>query len=91
MNNTKVVKNTPFGNNILIEKRKKDSLLVQEDDILTEYGEILAIGDEVKKLKVGQIIGYAFFGIIDLKIGDTTYHYIPENANFILSVLELEE
>lgn len=77
----------PFGRNILVKPTEKKQILVSEKKSLCEYGEVIAIGDEVKKIKVGEIIGYLVWGINALQIDDVTYYFVPEDDQFLLGTI----
>ena len=79
----------PFGNQILVKPVEKKQILVAEKNPLCEYGEVLAIGDAVKTIKVGDIIGYTVWGINHLEIDDTRHYFIPETAEFILGTITM--
>lgn len=80
---------TPFGNQILIEPYTKKQVLVSDTGTLCEYGTVIAIGDEVQKVKVGDVLGYTIWGINALQINDKKYYFIPEDGRFILGTLRL--
>lgn len=76
----------PFGKNILVKPELKDKV-VGEKAMYHLYGEVLAIGDEVKKVKVGDILGWTLFGIEEVveKNGNKIF-LVQENDDFILAV-----
>lgn len=81
----------PFGHQILIETIKDKRVLNSSD---TEYGTVISIGDDVKYIKEGDVIGYTPWGFNDLTIQDgtpdgKTYRFIPEDSRFILAKLNL--
>jgi co-chaperonin GroES (HSP10) len=77
----------PFGNQILIQPDKKEQVLVSDQGTLCEYGEVLAIGEDVKRIKVGDKIIFTIWGVNAVEIGNEKYHFIPEDNNFILGTL----
>lgn len=77
----------PFGVNILVEPRVKKQIAVGEKSLLADYGKVIAIGEDVKKIKVGDIIVYRKWGLIDVEIDDKVYLYVPETDKFIVSTL----
>lgn len=84
----------PFGNQILIEPIKKEQILVSDVGTLCEYGNVIAIGDQVEKIKVGDVIGYTVWGVNSLVIDDGSangkkYYFIPEDQRFVLGKLNL--
>lgn len=78
----------PFGNQILVKPFEKQQVLISDDGTLNEYGEVVAIGDEVKKIKEGDKIGFSVFGIEKLIIEEEKYYFIRESAEFLLAVIE---
>lgn len=80
----------PFGQNILVKPTEKKQILVSDQGSLCEYGEVIAVGDDVQKVKVGETIGYLVWGISSLEIDGTKHYFVPETSEFILGTLELE-
>lgn len=77
----------PFGNQILVKPREKKQVIGQKP--LCEYGDVLAIGDSVQSIKVGDVIGYTIWGVNSLEINDQKHYFIPEDSSFILGTLKL--
>lgn len=78
----------PFGTNILIQPAAKSQVLVSDQGTLCEYGKVIAIGDEVKKIKVGDEIGFLVWGSQKLVVRDETFYFIPEDSDFLLGWIE---
>lgn len=78
----------PFGTNILVKPVEKKTVLLQDTGSLCEYGEVLAVGDEVKKIKVGQSIGFLIWGVNSLEIDGVKSYFINESSDFILGFIE---
>ena len=79
----------PFGKNILVKPIQKKQVLISDVGTLCEYGEVIAVGDEVSKIKEGDIIGYTVWGINSFVIDDGTangskHYFVPESSEFIL-------
>ena len=81
----------PYGKNVLVKPVEKKQILVSEQGNLCEYGEVVAIGDEVTTLKVGEVIGYTIWGVNRLTIHDVNYYFIPESDEFILGTIYEKE
>ena len=80
----------PFGNNILINPKDKGKI-IGETATKYLYGEVLEVGDEVKKIKKGDTIGFTLWGLTELVEDSGVKHYfIQENQDFILGVAENE-
>lgn len=77
----------PFGNNILVRPAVKKQVLVADEGMLCEYGEVIAIGDRVRTVKVGDKIGYSVFGIEKLVIEEEKFYLLPEDQRFLLGFL----
>lgn len=78
---------TPFGNQILIKPQEDDSI-VKEFEKLQDYGDVIAIGEDVKKIKVGDKIGFITWGVNDLEIDGQKYYFVPEDPKFILGTIK---
>ena len=78
----------PFGNYLLIKPVEKQQVLVSDEGLLSEYGEVIAIGDEVTKITVGQKVGFSVFGVEKLVIDEQKYYFIRESAEFLLCTIE---
>ena len=78
----------PFGKNILIEPVVRKTVVVASEGTLCEYGKVIAIGDEVQKIKVGDNLGFLVWGIQKLEVEDKTYYFLPESSDFILGYVQ---
>lgn len=78
----------PFGKRILIKPVEKQTILNVDEGALSEYGDVIAIGDEVKKIKVGDKIGFSVFGVEKLVIDEQKYYFILESDEFLLGKIE---
>jgi hypothetical protein len=76
----------PIGKNILLKPIKEQGVLLE---VNCEYSEVIAIGNEVSKIKVGQIIGYeADYGVNNLEVNKEWLYFIAEDSPFLLCILE---
>lgn len=78
----------PFGDQILVKPIEKKTVLVSDEGMLSEYGEVVAVGDDVKKIKIGDKIGFSVFGIEKLMIEEQKYYFIRESPEFLLCVID---
>lgn len=76
-----------FGNYVYVKPVEKMAVIVGENEKYCEYGEILSVGDEVKKLKVGQKIGFLPWGVKHIDIDDVRHYFVSE-SDFVLCVLD---
>ena len=83
-----MIKIKPFGNRILVKPVEKKQVLVSDDGTLNEYGEVIAIGDDVKMIKVGDKVGFSVFGVEKLVIEEVKHYFIEENSEFLLCTIE---
>ena len=78
---------TPFGNNIRVEPRKKDYIAGNIEGTFLDIGEVIAVGKDVKEIKVGDQVSYWLFGIKSVDHDGVMHHIIPEDSRFVLEVL----
>lgn len=77
----------PYKTNILIEPEDKNKIIGNTQTKYL-YGKVLAVGSEVKDIKVGDTIGYTMWGINKIVMADEKEHYfLQENPEFILGIL----
>lgn len=84
----------PFGNQILVEPIQHKQPLGQSPKC--EYGTAVAVGDEVMKVKKGDIIAFTKWGVNELIIQDGTpegkkYYFVPEDSRFVLARLRMSQ
>jgi co-chaperonin GroES (HSP10) len=77
----------PFGDQILVRPVARKQVLVADTGTLSEYGEVVAVGEDVKKIKVGDKIGFSVFGIENLDIEGEKHFFIRESPEFLLCVI----
>lgn len=76
----------PFSKQILIKPIINQGIL---GDISCRYGTVEAIGDDVKKIKVGETIAYEAYGLKELMVDKEELVFISEDSDFLLCVLEI--
>jgi len=76
----------PISNNIYFEPTKEEKAL--GDFSLCEYGKVLAIGPDVKEVKVGDTISMVKHGINEVEINGTKYYTVREDPSFVTFILE---
>lgn len=81
----------PFGNNILVKPVVKKQILVNAQTSLCEYGDVVAVGEDVKYIKVGDRIGYTIWGVNKLEIENDSHYFIPEDPRFVLGTIGVSE
>lgn len=80
----------PFGNNILFLPQSKNKI-VGDTSRFFLYGRVIDIGDDVKTVKVGDVIGVTQWALNKIVMEDKSEHYFcPENSDFILGILRNE-
>lgn len=78
----------PFGDRILIKPMERKTVLVSDDGTLNEYGEVIAIGEDVKRIKAGDKVGFSVFGVEKLVIEEDKYYFLQESSEFLLCTIE---
>lgn len=78
----------PFGNRILIKPVEKQQVLVSDDGTLNEYGEVVAVGNKVQEIKIGDRVGFSVFGVEKLVIDEQKYYFLQEDSEFLLCTME---
>lgn len=81
----------PQGSKILIKVDEKTETksgikIISNTHIITEDAEILAIGPEVSKVKIGDRIMFKTWVLDQIKIGEETHHFLDEKD--ILAICE---
>lgn len=79
----------PFGINLLVKPLEQKQVLINQAPTLCEYGEVLSVGDEVQKIKVGDMIAFTKWGVKHIEIDDKKYHFVPEDGRFILGTFSM--
>ena len=77
----------PYGINILVKPIEKKQILISDQRSLCEYGKVIAVGEDVKNIKVGDTIGYLIWGINSLEVEKTKHYFVPETSDFILCTI----
>lgn len=80
---------TPLFNQIMIEPIVKEQVLIADKKTLCEYGKVISIGEDVHKIKVGDVIAFTIWGLNSIEIDDKKYHFVQENEDFLLGKLEM--
>ena len=76
--------NIPFDNNIIVKPTQKKQVLVSDNKKLCLYGEVIAVGDLVKDIKVGETIIYEKWGLKSPEIDGEEVHFISRLSPFLL-------
>lgn len=82
-------KNTwqPFGTNILFAPQGKDKVIGDIAKFLL-YGKVLAVGDKVQSIKIGDVIGVTQWALNKIVMADKSEHFFcSEDDDFILGIL----
>lgn len=73
----------PLGKRILIEPMapppKKESIIIVEHNQTPQTHKVLAIGDDVKKVNIGDVIFIAAHSTADVKYNDIKYQIVFED------------
>lgn len=78
----------PFGKNILFEPQKKEKIIGDTARFYL-YGKVLAVGDRVENIKVGDTIGFTQWALNSITTADKQEHFFcREDDDFILGIYE---
>ncbi len=79
-----------FGRNIRVIPKSKNKIIGDTAKYFL-YGEVVSVGEDVKKIKVGDTIAYTLFGINEVVLESETalssaekHYLIQEDSDFIL-------
>lgn len=75
---------TPFGRNILVQPTEIKTIVSVKNTSKTDYGKVIAVGDEVKKVSVGDTVGFVNHGLLALEVNKTKLYFVPETDDFLL-------
>ncbi len=76
----------PFGNNIRFQPQSKDKIIGDTSKFYL-YGKVLAVGDDVKSIKVGDNIEFTQWALNKTVLADKEERfYVQEHPDFILNV-----
>lgn len=78
----------PFGRQILVKPVEQENAIRADSGVYCEYGKVIAVGDDVKHVKVGDTIGYTPWGMNHLEIDGVRHYFIIEAVDFILGTIE---
>ncbi len=75
----------PYVNKIEVSPMNQESIILGEDKSLIEAGEVVAVGEKVTFVKVGDMIAFDSWGCSKTPEIDGVQHYVvPEDENVIL-------
>jgi len=68
----------PYTDYLYIKPCERKQILVSDTGRLETYGEVLAIGDEVRNTKVGDFVAFELWDKAEFQVGEETYHFVKE-------------
>jgi hypothetical protein len=74
----------PLFDNIVVELEEEDTLLRGSEPVFTENGKVVAIGDDVKVVQEGDILGLFKFGVKKIQRNGIKVNTVRELPAFIL-------
>lgn len=74
----------PLFDNILVLLEEEETTLQTTDPTFTENGKVLAVGSDVKTVKIGDVIALFRFGVKTVMRNGNKYHTVRELPAFIL-------
>lgn len=79
----------PFGRRIHVQPKKQSTVIQTSEQNLIERGVVLAVGDDVKKIKVGDTVEFTSFGVDHTDIDGVRNYFLLEDDAFILATIEM--
>lgn len=77
----------PLFSQILIKPIEHKSILLSDQRTLLEYGEVLDVGDDCRKVKVGDKIAFTIWGLNSIEIDGEKYYFVLESPDFLLGIV----
>ncbi len=74
----------PLFNQILVRPIVEETTVLTDKRTLCEYGEVLAIGEDCKRVKVGDMVAFTIWGLNSVHIDDEQHYLVQENPDFLL-------
>jgi len=74
----------PLFDQILIKPVEDTGILHGDNVLICEYGEIVALGEEVTNVKVGDTLAFVKWGTNDVEINGTKHYFIKNEGQFVL-------
>lgn len=81
------MKFTPYFDKVQIEPKTQDVMLRTDDTMMEEMGTVIAIGKDVKFLKVGDTVFFSSWGsnkTTEIDKEGKRYYVVTESSQFIL-------
>ena len=80
-----------YGKNIIVEPENKKKV-IGDTAMYHLFGTVLSVGDEVKNIQAGDIIGFTLWGVNELVEANGKKHYfVKDDSDFILGVIKKDE
>ena len=79
----------PFGVNMVVKPMQATGILQADDIPLCEQGTVISIGEDVKRIQVGDVIAFSKWGAKSTEIKNEKYYFLPEDDRFILGKLTM--
>lgn len=90
MKSSNMITLEPLFNQILIKPNEHKTILVSDSKSLDENGEVIAIGPDVKQIKVGDRIAFLIWGLNSTEIDGEKFYLVPEESSFILGRVKVQ-
>jgi co-chaperonin GroES (HSP10) len=77
----------PFGRRIQVRPEQQRSVIATPDANLVERATVLAVGDEVRKIAVGDTVLFTSFGVDSVDLDGERHYFLMEDDAFILATI----
>lgn len=77
-----------YGRNIIVEPENKKKI-IGDTAMYHLFGKVLSVGDSVKNIEVGDVIGFTMWGVNELVEANGKKHFfVQDNEDFILGIIK---
>lgn len=80
----------PFASQILVKPIEQKEIL-SNGKSLCQYGTVIATGNDVETIRVGDIIAYTIWGLNHIEYNGEKYYFVIEDPRFILGTFTLPQ
>lgn len=77
----------PFGRRIQVKPEQKASVIQTPEANLVEKATVLAVGGEVRHIKVGDVVLFTSFGVDSIDLDGERHYFLMEDDAFILATI----
>lgn len=69
----------PYTNYLCIQPVERKQVLIADSGTLQTFGKVIAVGEQVEKTKVDDIVAFEMWDLKDIVIDDQKHYFIKED------------